>query len=194
MRRFRPTSDLPSSFKALVILAFGLFISSTVYADVCVWRNPERTMAKIFHGAGDYKTITRIISGPKREIIEKRLGEELSPGERKDWIYYEITDDSGATAGYIIADAEKGEYGVIEIVMGITPDGKIKGIYIQRARERDKEFKSRQFLKQFEEKTIKDSIEPGKDIKAKETHAVKAVILGVKKMLIFYDELGVEPR
>jgi len=167
-----------------------LFLSTVVYADVCVWRNPERTMTKIFPDARDYKTITKIISDAKRESIEKRLGEKLTPGESKDWIYYEITGENGKTLGYITADAEKGEYGVIEIVMGITPDGKVKGIYIQRAMERDKEFKSKRFLEQLIGKTIKDSFQIGGDINVvNETIAVKAVVLGVRKMLIFYDEL-----
>jgi hypothetical protein len=41
-------------FLALIVF----FTSSTIFAEVCVWRNPERTMIKIFPEAGDYKTIT----------------------------------------------------------------------------------------------------------------------------------------
>ena len=190
-RHSRLILSLPSSFKTLVVLVFLLFISSTVYADVCVWRNPERTMIKIFPDAGDYKTITKIISEEKRKIIEERLGEKLAPGESKDWIYYEITGSKSETLGYIIADAEKCEYGVIEIVMGISTDGKVKGVYIQRSSEKEKEFKSREFLEQFIGKTINDPVQMGGDIKAEsQSIAVKAVILGVRKMLIFYDELG----
>lgn len=188
-RHFRLILNLLNSFKIFVVLVF-LLLSSSVYADVCVWRNPERTMTKIFHEAGDYKTITKLISDAKRESIEKRLGKKLAPGEDKDWVYFEITDATGKSLGYITAVAEKGEYGVIEIVMGITHDGTVIDVYIQRSSERDKEFKSEEFLKQFKDKTIKDSIELGKDIKAKETQAVKAVIFGARKKLIFYDELG----
>lgn len=190
-RHFRSTLNLLNSFRSPATLAFLLFTTSTVYADVCVWRNPERTITMIFPEAGDYKTITRIISIEKRNVIEKRLGEWLSPGESKYWVYYEITGSEGETLGYIIADAEKGEYGVIEIVMGITPDGKVEGLYIQRSRERDKKFRSNEFLKQFISKTVKDAIQIGRDINiASESIAAKAVILGVRKMLIFYDELG----
>lgn len=170
-----------------------VFFISWANADVCVWRDPERTMAKIFSEASDYKTITKIISTEKKEIIEKRLQDVLTPGESKDWIYYEITGSPGDTLGYILADAEKGEYGVIEIVMGISPDGKVKEIYIQRAREKDKEFKSNDFLQQFIGKTINDPIQINNDIKiTNESLAVKTVILGVRKMLIFYDELSRE--
>lgn len=183
--------NLPGFFRIAPTFVFLAYFAAAVYADVCVWRNPERTMRKIFPEAHDYKTITTLISDEKREVIEKRLGEELAPGERHDWIYYEITGDKGEQLGYIIADAEKGEYGVIEMVMGITPDGKVTGLYIQRARERDDVFKSEKFLNQFVGKSIENPIKIGDDIKAeKASTAVKAVILGVRKMLIFYDELG----
>ena len=113
-----------------------------------------------------------------------------STGESKDWVYYELTGSLGKTIGFITADAEKGEYGVIEIIMGITPDGSVKGIYIQRARERDNEFKSNKFLGQFVGKTVKDPIQAGVDIKIQTSSiAVSAVVLGVRKMLIFFDEL-----
>lgn len=190
-RHFKRILSLRNTFRVLLVLALLSFTSGRINADVCVWRNPERTMTKIYPEAGDYKTITKMISKEKKEVIEKRLGESLAPGESKDWIYYEITDRKGKTLGYIIADAEKGEYGVIEMVMGITPDGKVVGLYIQRSREKDKEFKSDEFLRQFIGKIVKDPIQIGKDIKvASNSIPVKGVILGVRKMLIFYDELG----
>lgn len=192
-RHYRHILNSLSIFSAIAIAFFVMGISTIAYADVCVWRNPERTMTKIFPDAGDYKTITKIISEEKRKTIEERLGGQLAAGESKDWIYYEITGKRGETLGYIIADAEKGEYGVIEIVMGIFPNGKVKEIYIQRSSEKDKEFKSKEFLEQFIGKTIKDPVQIGGDIKTgSQSTAVKAVMLGIRKMLIFYDELGKE--
>ena len=190
-QHFRLILNLQSSFRAFIALGLLLLGMQIAYADVCVWRNPERTMQKIFPEAGDYKTVTRIISNNQREAIETRLQGKLAPGESKDWIYYEITGAKKETLGYIIADAEKGEYGVIEIVIGISSDTKIKGIYIQRSMERDKGFKAKDFLEQFIGKAINDPIKIGGDIKvSNESIAVKAVILGVRKMLIFYDELA----
>lgn len=143
-------------------------------------------MTKIFQDAGDYKTITKFISDEKRKAIEKRLGEKLTPGESKDWVYYEITGSQGEMLGYIVADAEKGEYGVIEIVMGITPDGRIKGLYIQRSQEKDKQFKSKEFLDPFTGKALED-VE--KEKRTEEYVASKAVVFGVRKMFLFYEEL-----
>lgn len=185
--RFKPILSLQSTFK-LVFATVILLSPLTVFAEVCVWRNPERTMIKIFPEASDYKTITKEIGLDKKEAIEKRLGEPISPDESKEWMYYEITGKNGESLGYISADAETGEYGVIEMVMGITLEGKVQGLYIQRAREKDKGFQSKAFLDQFMGKAAQDSF---KDISvAKDSVAQQKVVFGVRKMLIFYEELG----
>lgn len=158
---------------------------------ICVWRNPERTMTRIFKGAKDYRTVTRKISKEQLATIENRLGSRLLPGQRETFQYYEMLDSAGNILGYIIAASQKGEYGAIEFVFGLDMEGKIIGIYIQRARERDKEFKKEGFLKQFIGKGIKDidELEIGEAIKAKKTVGTTAVLLGIKKELIAFDEL-----
>src|SRR5574341_1001211 len=98
---------------ALMLFIFG---TANILADVCVWRNPERTMSTIFPEAKDYRTVDKKISPDKREIIEKKLNDKLAPGEREDWTYYKILGKDDQGLGCIIADAEKGEFGVIEIV------------------------------------------------------------------------------
>lgn len=166
-----------------------LLAASTAHADVCVWRDPERTMQKIFPQARDYETIERKISGEKARVIENHLGKPLDPGERHDWIFYKIRGNKGETLGYVLTDAEKGEYGAIEIVMGITPDGEVIGVYIQRARERDRGFKSKEFLDQFVGKTKENQIRIGKDIKAESSLPVEQAAFAVRKMLVMFDEL-----
>jgi len=182
----------PSIFNLLAALIVTVIVPSAAYADVCVWRDPERTMQKIFSKAKDYETIERKISGETLRLIEKRLGKPLDPGEREDWIFYKIRGHKGEPLGYVLTDAEKGEYGVIEIVMGITPEGTVTGVYIQRARERDKEFKSRDFLDQFIGKTKEGPFRIGKDIKTASSLPTEQVSFGVRKMLVMYDELKKE--
>lgn len=170
-----------------LILYFSLSFAQEVY--ICVWRNPELTMQKIFPKAKDYKTVTKKISNEKREHIEKRLGSKLLPGQREQFQYYEIIDSSNNILGYILAGSQKGEYGAIEFVFGLDENKKIVGIYIQRAREKDKEFKKKEFLNQFIGKTIQDEQNLENLIEAKKTYAVSSVILGVRKELIAFDEL-----
>lgn len=164
--------------------------SAISLADVCVWRDPERTMTRLFPQAKDYRTIDVKLTDSQRDSIEARLGERLAPGERVDWSYYEISSNGEGPLGYIIADAEKGQYGVIEIVMGIGLNGKVVGVYIQRDREKDKEYKSRELLRQFEGKTVDDSLVIGKDLQINsQSSQARMVAFGVKKMLLFYREI-----
>ena len=180
------------SLLAIVILV--IVASVSVFADVCVWRNPERTMAKVFPKAHDYKTVDLKISAEKRAAIEQRLGKALDPGERETWTYYEIIGNDKSLLGYIIADAEKGEYGVIEIVMGLSTEGVVQQVYIQRARERDKEFKSKEYLVQFVGKSKEDPLKLGQDLKATATLPTQQVAFGVRKMLIMFDELKTKSK
>jgi Na+-translocating ferredoxin:NAD+ oxidoreductase RnfG subunit len=172
---------------------FSLILTSVSAQEVyvCVWRNPERTMTRIFPEARDYKTISKDISPQKLEIIEKRLGSRLLPGQRETYQYYELVDTKGSLLGYIIAAAQRGEFGVIEFVFGLDLDIKINGIYIQRARERDREFSKREFLEQFIGKGIEDvdKMEISKDKTIKKTIGTTAVILGIREELITFDEL-----
>lgn len=178
-------------FIGFLVIVFSL-VQETPFAQevyICVWRNPERTMNKIFPQAKDYKTITKKISKEKREQIENRLGSQLLPGQREQYQYYEMIDDKGNLIGYIIAASQKGEYGAIEFVFGLDKDKKIIGIYIQRARERNKEFQKKEFLDQFIGKSIKDERDLENLIKVKKTPGTSAVILGIRKELITFNEL-----
>jgi Na+-translocating ferredoxin:NAD+ oxidoreductase RnfG subunit len=158
---------------------------------ICVWRNPERTMTRIFPQARDYKTIIKRISEQNLKTIEERLGSQLLPGQRETWQYYRLVDGNGELLGYVMAAAQRGEFGVIEFVFGVDRDKRINGIYIQRARERDREFRREEFLEQFIGKSINDvdNMQLGKDIIAKETIGTTAVILGIRRNLINYEVL-----
>jgi hypothetical protein len=114
-----------------------------------VWRNPERTMTRIFPDARDYRSITARISAEQRAVIEKALGYEMLPGQQDQFQYYEMLDATGARVGTIIPSTQKGEFGAVEFVFGLGTDAAIKGLYIQRARERDQSFKDRAFLDLF---------------------------------------------
>ncbi|MBA2124494.1 hypothetical protein B9J78_06160 [bacterium Unc6] len=181
---FRFTGFLPGLFSLILITSV-----SAQEVFICVWRNPERTMTKIFPQAKDYRTVDIKISKEKLDIIEERLGSKLLPGQREQYQYYEMIGAKGNLLGHTIAAAQRGEFGVIEFIFGLDINRKINGIYIQRARERDKEFKKREFLEQFMGKSLIDKIQLGEDIKARNTVGTAAVILGVRKELITFDEL-----
>ena len=151
-------------------------------------------MTRIFPEAKDYRTVTKKISPQELQIIEDRLKADLLPGQRETYQYYEMLDAKGNLLGHILAASQKGEFGAIEFVFGVALNSRIKGIYIQRARERDVEFKKAEFLEQFIGKGVEDAqtMEIGKGVVAKTTVATSAIVSGVRKELIAFDELAIQ--
>ena len=190
-------SSSATGFSVSLLVALALWLSAApLRADVCVWRDPERTMQKIFPAARDYKTITVKMTPPNMAAIEKAVGAPLDESEKGEFNFYDITGSVGGktqTIGTAIALAGKGEYGVIEVVIGIDPNGTIVSAYIQRSRERvTKAIESPEFLKQFAGKTKADGFDVGKDIKPASPGAESAsrvVAFVIKKMLVFHDVL-----
>ncbi len=174
------------NFISIIVIIFSFAkISYSEESYTCIWRNPERTMMRIFPDAKDYKTITKKISSENLKAIEDSAG-KLLPGQREVFQYYELIGDKNTSLGYIFASTQKGEYGAIEFVFGLDKESKIKGIYIQRSRERDKEFKKKEFLGQFTGKNFKDI----EGLKFKDTIGTRAVISGLKKEMTAFEVLN----
>jgi len=177
------------------MLLLALF-AAPARADVCVWRDPERTMQNIFPEARDYKTITVKFAPDKVSAIEKQLGAPIEEASQGEFNFYDIIGAAGGKPrkmGTIIALAGKGEYGVIEVVIGVDNAGKILGAYIQRSRERvTKVLESPAFLDQFKGKTKAGSFDVGSAIKpasADAEAASRTVAFVIRKMLVFYQVL-----
>lgn len=195
---FSFTMSSAINFKRAVPLTGLLLLTISAYADVCVWRDPDRTMQKIFPAARDYKTVIVKMTPDKISAIEGKLGAKLDDSEKQEISFYDIMGiESGhpQKVGTIIALAGKGEYGVIEVVIGVDARGRIVGTYIQRSRERaTHELESVQFLEQFKSRTEKDSFDVSSGIKPAgpdedAESSSKVVAFVVHKMLLFYDVL-----
>ncbi len=178
-------------FSSIVLCLFlsDIAIISAQEVYLCVWRNPERTMTTIFPDARDYKTITLDISDGDRVEIESDLGHELLPGQEKQFLYYDMIGSDGDSIGSIIAASQKGEYGIVEFVFGLDEEGKIKDIYIQRARERDRTFKKREFLDLFVGLNVSEADQVKQRYSGPETPGTKAVIRGIRKELTAFNHL-----
>lgn len=191
------TTSLASIFSRVSVLVLGLaFVAKPLMADVCVWRDPERTMQKLFPVARDYKTVTVKMTPERIAAIERALGAELDESEKVEFNFYDIMGIVGGKpkkVGTIIALAGKGEYGVIEVVIGVENNGRIVGVYIQRSRERvTRALQSPEFLSQFVGKTKDDGFDVGRHIRPAASNAEAAsgvVAFVIRKMLIFHDVL-----
>ncbi len=170
-------------------LLLGSSVATAQEVYICVWRNPERTMTRLFPDAADYRTVTRPISAEQLAAIEERTGSAVLPGQREQFQYFEMLDREGGIIGHTIAMTQKGEFGAIEFVFGLTLENRLLDMYIQRARERDRSFRQDEFLAHFpgvgiaEADTLPD---PAGD---KGTIATGAVTLGIRKGLIVFEEV-----
>ena len=174
---------------ALATFALSLVASGTASAALCVWRKPDQDIKQYFPGADTYKTDLKD-PGSKKSVIEKRIGRKLDADEQEFKLYRII--DGGKLVGTIMTHLGKGQYGAIEIVVALDADGRVKGVGIQRDREKKRaELRSDKFLGQFKGKTVKDPVEIGKDIKLipGAEKSSETVAFSVKKLLVVYDEL-----
>ena len=179
---------------SLVAAALVMGIVGQASAALCVWRNPDADI-KEFFGGGTYRTVL-VKVGKKKATIEKAIGTELDSDE-SELKFWPVMKD-GKRVGTVASHLGKGDYGAVEVLMTVVESGgkvKIKGVKIQRDRERQREaLRSSKFLDQFKGKTAKSTLTVGKDIKAAHPSAQRAskiVALSVKKMLTAYEVLGV---
>jgi len=147
-------------------------------------------MTRIFPDARDYKSIAARINSEQRTIIEKSIGYKLLPGQQDVFQYYEMTDSTGRVIGTIVPSSQKGEFGAVEFVFGLAPDLTIKAIYIQRARERDRSFKKRDFLDVFVGRSIREKNVIQKIENGGSTPGKQAVIRGLVKEIAVMETLG----
>lgn len=160
-------------------------VAQDVY--LCVWRNPERTMTRIFPNAKDYISVNEKVAPEQLKVIEETIGFEVLPGQRDVFPYFKMTGEDGERIGTIIAVTQKGEFGAIEFVFGLDTNQVIKGLYIQRARERDRTFKERQFLDLFVGRKTVEPLEFTKLYTGPKTPGTSAVIRGITKALVTYE-------
>ena len=174
-------------FLAAISLIAGLVPAFAQDVYLCVWRNPERTMKKLFPDARGYLTMETGISDEQREEIESKLGFELVPGQRDRFLYFTMTGADGAGIGTVIAASQKGQYGAIEFIVGLDNELVIRDLYFQRAREKDRRFKKREFLDLFVGQALSEVEDLHLLYEGEETPGTTAVIRGLQKELVSYE-------
>jgi hypothetical protein len=177
------------SFIVCFLIIFNVLPVTAQDVYLCVWRNPERTMTRIFPDARDYRTVNAGITPDQRKVIEKIVGYELLPGQQDQFQYFEMMDQNGQVIGTIIPSTQKGEFGAVEFVFGMDTDLRIADIYIQRARERDQFFKERDFLDLFVGRSVQEKMSLDQLYNGNPTPGTRAVVTGLIKAMVAYDVL-----
>lgn len=105
-------------------------------APMCPWREPEADVSAFFPNATSHHQEIRILSALRREV-QQRLGRPPTPEENALYLQKVMAKvmDGKREVGTILTRRVKGEYGGIEIVLAINPDGTARGVRLQRQRE-----------------------------------------------------------
>ena len=167
-------------------------------AALCAFRNPDRGTYQLFPEATGYKAVIKELDTKAKESVEEFLGQPLDYDEDGGHTFYLVLKGE-EVIGIIRPHAERGKYGIIEMIWGFTLDGKIKDFIIQRSREKGTyKLKSEEFRKQFRGKSLNDhfTITSTKDINANLIKPVEGAIISssiiaysAKKNLLLFSKL-----
>ena len=97
------------------------------------WREPERDLAPLFPGTSGYRTETLLLGALRLEIL-RRLGPNSTLRESA-LDAHRVRRANGTLAGTVLVRRAPGEYGAIELVVGVDPAGRVAGVRVQRQRE-----------------------------------------------------------
>lgn len=187
--------------RLIVIVSFFVFgilsplFLETSKAALCSFRNPERDVYILFPEATGYRSVMKKLDKNLKKDIEKYLGQKLDFDEGGGHRFYLVLKGK-EVIGTIRPHAERGKYGIVEMVWAFSLDGKIIDYSIQRSRERGTDkVKSEEFRKQFRGKSLKHLFTEinSKDINSKlfkvpeKSEKVSSVIAySAKKNLFLY--------
>jgi hypothetical protein len=172
-----------------VALAALLAAPRPAAADgACDWRRPDSDMRRLFPEADDYHPIYKR-PFEQRDLIESRLGDKLWGWENLIRYYTIMKGDRRIGTIYVHLTPDR-----TEVVVGITPEGTIKGVLLQRYLGSHREdLNNPKFLDQFHGKTLADPFVVGKDVKpaCPELESISGgLALTVRKLLVFYTIYG----
>lgn len=187
-----------SKVKEIVIPAVSLFVICIVVSALLAVTN-KVTAPKIEQLAIETQNRT------KAEVLSdaKAFSEAKTASlDGKEYTYYEGTDESGNSVGYVFSTSAKGYGGDIDIMVGIDSKGIIKGVSILSISETaglGMNAKNESFLNQYNEKSgelsvIKNGTPSENEISALTgaTITSKAMTTAVNTAQSLYSQVGGE--
>lgn len=156
----------------------------------CPWRDPEKDMRAFFPGATAYRTDLLPLSRYRAAILAK-----LGPGvplETNVFYAYRVLRGE-RVVGTVLVRRAAGEYGAIELVLGVDDGGRVVGARIQRQREpraTGEVITSTSWLGAFRGKTADSAWKLGADVPAVPEQARQSaatVVRAARSLLIEYE-------
>lgn len=158
-------------------------------APLCPWRDPEGDLLRFFPGATGHREELKILSHLRVALIHD-LGRPLT-AEELLLRPYRITAGA-APLGSVLVRRVKGEFGAIELVLAVAPDGRVRGLRLQRQREPTSVaalLTSPRWLDAFQGKSADSPLRVGEDLPAvprKARISADAIADGVRASLILF--------
>jgi hypothetical protein len=100
--------------------------------DPIPWREPEADMRRFFPSANAHREDVRILSGERLTLI-RRLGRQPTGEEHLAVLHRVLRGDR--RVGTVMVRRVPGTGGSIEVVLAVAPDGRVRGVRLQRQRE-----------------------------------------------------------
>jgi len=159
------------------------------------WRDPRGDMARFFPGATGYESETRILSHRRLELA-KRLGR--APMGDDLLLRLHPVRQGTRRAGVVLVQRVRGEHGAIEMVLALTPEGRVRGARLQRSREPGPVMAALtgEWLAAFTGKSATDAWRMGSDlpsVPAAARRSAEAVAGGARTALILWQVARQEP-
>ena len=116
-------------------LAFITPIEQSRGQAFCALRDPNKIIGELFPGFSQFKSITLTVGKPEVDAIQKATGLKCDAREFGRHRLYPIFQD-GTLQGFVQSRSEIVDWGIAEIVIGTSLDGKLTGFRFQRCRSR----------------------------------------------------------
>ena len=126
-------------------------------SGLCPWRQPEADRKRFFPDATAEREDTLVLSRERAQTA-KWLGRQPTGQENAIQIHRLVRrrGEQEEVVGTIVTRCVAGESGVIELVLAVDVDGRVRGARLQRLREPEsvaRELQSNRFLSAFNGKT-----------------------------------------
>jgi len=124
----------------------------------------EQALKELFPEAGRFEADSKELSDLQRKEIEKKLGRPLEEAEIRP-VFHRVWNEGDALAGYGIVMNEKGKYRPITLLVGVTPEIRVKDVAVMVYREtRGGDVRRKRFLHQFQSKSLSDPLRVNRDV------------------------------
>lgn len=174
----------------MMVITTFIYFNCNVNLDAEVLYTEEEALAYILPGADNIEKEVFYLTAKQKKKAEKKLRLRLESGTEVPYTFYAAYEGAGIT-GYAYIDEVEGKYGTIRYIVGVSSGGIVSGVVILEFQEvRGKKIKRKEFLSQFIGSFFKGKLRTKKKIQAVTgaTISTQAVISGVKKALLLYNE------